>query len=71
LDRAGSLQSPVLLLCGGADRIISVKTSQQWFDRLRGEKRSVLFPDCYHELHHEPVRDEVLRLIREWTFADD
>ena len=70
VERAASLRTPTLLLCGAAARVVSVEAAQRWFDRLRCEKRRVLFPDCYHELHHEPVRDEVVRLIRDWTLAD-
>ena len=64
--RAHTLQLPVLLLCGTADRIISVPQAQRWFDRLTCEKRSVIFPDAYHELHHETVRAEAARLVLEW-----
>lgn len=70
VERAASLRPPTLLLCGDADRVVSVEAAQRWFERLRCEKRRVLFPGCYHELHHEPVRDEVLRLVRDWTLAD-
>ena len=65
--RAGELQVPVLLLCGSADRIVSVEAAQRWFGLLRGERRCVVFPDAYHELHHETVRDDVLRLIGDWA----
>jgi len=34
------------------------------------EKRNVVFPDCYHELHHERIRDEALRLVCDWVSAD-
>jgi alpha-beta hydrolase superfamily lysophospholipase len=66
-ERVSMLRVPLLMLCGSADRVISVETAQRWFDRLGCEKRSVTFPACYHELHHEAVRGEVLRLIRDWT----
>ena len=66
---AGALRVPVLLLCGAEDRIISVAEARRWFDQLTCEKRLVMFPHCYHELHHEPVRDEVLQLVREWVLS--
>ena len=65
--RAPVLRTPVLFLCGTEDRIVSVAAAQRWFDRLAGEKRRVIFSGCYHELHHEAVRDDVLRLVRGWT----
>lgn len=67
--RAASISVPTLLLYGTGDRIVSIAEAQRWFDRLTCEKRCVAFPESYHELHHEPVRGEVLRLIREWILA--
>ncbi len=67
--RAAELQKPVLLLCGSEDRIISVPTALRWFEQLRCEKRKVVFPGCFHELHHEAVRPELIRLIEAWTVA--
>lgn len=65
-----SLHVPTLLLCAMADRIVSLAAARLWFSRLPGEKRRVDFPDCYHELHHEPVRDEVARLVTDWMLQD-
>jgi alpha-beta hydrolase superfamily lysophospholipase len=67
MARAGDLKVPVFLMCGGEDRIVSVALAEQWFRGLRCQKRFIKFPGCYHELHHEPVREEVFRLIVEWT----
>ncbi len=64
--RAETLRVPLLLLCGASDRIISVEAARRWFDRVRCEKASVVFPECYHELHHEAVRGEVVRRAAEW-----
>lgn len=68
--QAEALRTPILLLTGASDRIISVAAAQRWFNRLVCDKRQVVFPDCYHELHHEAVRAEVLQLVREWVLAD-
>ena len=65
--RASECQTPTLLLCGAEDRIISVAAAQRWFEQLTCEKRMVMFPGCYHELHHEPVRQEVFQLVRDWV----
>lgn len=67
--RAETLQIPVLLLCGTADRIISVEAARRWLALVRCEKRHIDFPDAYHELHHETVQSDVVQLIREWTLA--
>ncbi len=68
-EHASIIEVPTLLLCGGADRIISVEAARRWCERLRCEKRYVEFPGAYHELHHETVRDEALQLVREWTLG--
>ena len=67
---ARGVQVPALLLCGGEDRIISLAAARLWYSRLAGEKRRVEFPGCFHELHHEPVRDEVVRLVADWVTRD-
>ena len=70
MARAAGLSIPTLLLYGTEDRIVSIELALRWFERLRCDKRRVEFPGAYHELHHEPVRAEVLRLIQEWTFTN-
>ena len=67
LAGAAAVRAPILLLCGAQDRIVAVEAAQRWWDRLSCEKRRVTFPDCYHELHHEAVQEEVLRLTLNWT----
>lgn len=67
LAQAGRLRVPVLLVQGGADRIISAERVTRWFDALECEKQRVIFPDGSHELHHEPVRFELARLIGDWV----
>jgi len=69
LAHADTIRVPTLLLYGTDDRIISVDTARRWFERLTCEKRCVAFPGCYHELHHEPARDTVLRLVCDWALG--
>jgi alpha-beta hydrolase superfamily lysophospholipase len=66
LQRADEIGVPTLLLYGEGDRIVSTKVAQQWFEALQCPKHMVGFPASYHELHHEAVRGDVLRLVREW-----
>lgn len=70
VQQAAALQIPLLLLCGGDDHIISLAHAQQWAARVRCEKRVVIFPGMYHELHHEAVSEEALRLIADWSLTD-
>jgi alpha-beta hydrolase superfamily lysophospholipase len=66
---AEALETPVLLAYGGADRIISTRVAQQWFDRVRCPKQVHRFDGAFHELHHEPVREELYGLIEAWIRA--
>ena len=68
--RPAEVQASVLLLCGAEDRIVSVEAAKRWFVGLTSQKRSVVFPGCFHELHHEPVRDEIVQLVADWVFAE-
>ena len=70
LAQSADVHPAVLLLCGAADRIVSIEAARRWFDGLTGEKRSVVFPGRFHELHHEPVLDEVVRLVAEWVLSE-
>jgi len=67
LARAATVRQPVLLLCGGEDRIVSVEAAERWLARVPGPTRCVKFPHAYHELHHEDVNGDVLRLVSEWV----
>lgn len=69
LQRAGEVRMPVLLLCGAEDRIVSLAAAQRWYDQLTCEKQEVVFPGCYHELHFEAVREDVVRLVAEWAMS--
>lgn len=68
-SQAKALRRPVLLLCGAEDRIISVAAAQRWYDQLTCEKRQVVFPACYHELHFEPVRGDVIERVAAWALG--
>ena len=65
--RAAGIQSPTLVLYGEADHIVSVDAVRRWADRLTCQKRVMAFPDMRHELHHEAVREDVLKIVREWV----
>jgi alpha-beta hydrolase superfamily lysophospholipase len=70
LAQAAAIRPPIMLLCGTGDRIISVTHALRWYERLTCQKQVRTFPDSYHELHHEAVRDEVITCVRDWTLAD-
>ena len=69
LDGTAAVRRPVLMLTGGGDRIVSLEAAHRWFDRVAGEKERAVFPDAYHELHHEPAREDVIRLVGDWVLG--
>lgn len=60
---------PTLALLAGQDRIISLEAAQRWYGRLSGEKSLRIFHEAYHELHHEPVRDQTIDATARWVLA--
>lgn len=68
-QQANRLRLPTLMLWGEADRVVSVPACEQFYGALSCEKRSKTFPGCFHELHHESVRDEALQELVQWVVA--
>ena len=67
IERTPTLRVPVLLLYGSQDHIISLEAARRWFDLVPSEKQVIVFPESYHELHHESARAEVLQRVAAWT----
>lgn len=61
------ITQPTLLLYGTEDRVVDVGYAQRWFDSLSCKKQCRIFPGAFHELHHEPVRGEVLEAVASWV----
>jgi acylglycerol lipase len=58
IDHAHEFPIPLLMMQGSADRIVSLSlTSKITFKEWEG---------CYHELHNEPEKQEVLKFIADW-----
>ena len=62
-ESAGSIKAPVLMLLGGADPVIDLKTARQCYEKLGGPDKSLI---VYPEMLHEPLNE----LGREQVFAD-
>jgi len=69
LKEAPKIKIPTLILLGGDDKIIDLKTTQQFFERIgtNPEKKHLqIFPGFSHEILNEKERDEPLNYLREW-----
>ena len=64
---ANKLQVPLLMLHGGADRVIPLTSSQIFFKRSTiADKKMHEYPDSYHGLHNDLNYQEVLADIEYW-----
>jgi alpha-beta hydrolase superfamily lysophospholipase len=69
LQHAGELKVPLLLLHGDSDQITSFGASQR-FARSAGPLVTFRgWPGGFHELHNEPERVQVLKVITDWLGA--
>jgi alpha-beta hydrolase superfamily lysophospholipase len=58
---------PVLVLHGGADRMVAPEGSRQFVGRMRqADRRLIEYPDAYHALLADLDRERVLADICEW-----
>jgi acylglycerol lipase len=66
LEHAGDLSLPLLLMHGGADRLISVQASKEFADRAGDLCTLKVWEGLYHEIHNEPEQESVLATMVEW-----
>jgi alpha-beta hydrolase superfamily lysophospholipase len=70
LADAGRITKPILITHGDADRLAASSGSQQLDELVGSSDRTLrIWPGAYHELHHEPEREEVLQTIITWMKA--
>jgi alpha-beta hydrolase superfamily lysophospholipase len=65
LKNGSKIKIPTLLMHGNADTITSHKTTSE-LSRKIPNATYVEWEGCYHELHHEDVRDKVFSSILDW-----
>lgn len=64
---AASLRLPVLLLHGGADRMVPPEGTRAFFARLKGDDHALIeYPDAYHALVADSDSDRVLSDLGAW-----
>ena len=61
------IQTPLLVLAGGEDRIAFVEDTRAVLDIIQApDKKFILYPTLRHELINEPERERVLEDINSW-----
>jgi alpha-beta hydrolase superfamily lysophospholipase len=64
-----AIRLPVLFLHGESDPLNTAGGTREYFERIASpDKRLVVYPDCLHEPHNEPLlRDLVVRDVARWV----
>lgn len=67
LEHAGEFPTPLLLMQGAGDRIVSVTYNSLFAKAAPPEKITFkLWEGLYHEVHNEPEQQEVLKYVIKW-----
>lgn len=66
LEHAAELELPLLLMHGKADNIAYPSGSIDFAAPIDEKCTLILWDDAFHELHNEPEREEVLKVIISW-----
>ncbi len=67
IENASKLNTPLLIVHGTGDRLISHKASEEFAKNTQGKATLKLFENGYHELHHDRCKEEMLETILNWT----
>jgi len=66
----GSITLPVLILQGGADRIVDPAGAQQFYAAVTSPDKTLkVYPGLYHEVYNEPEHEQVLADVEAWLEA--
>ncbi|KEO72065.1 alpha/beta hydrolase [Anditalea andensis] len=65
--KAHKFTLPVLILHGSDDKLTNPKGSEAFFEAISSpDKTLISYPGLYHELHHEPKKNEVVSDLISW-----
>lgn len=66
-EHYSSFNFPALILCGSADKLADPQGSQWMYDEISSADKTLEILDgLYHEILHEPEKNEVIGKIIEW-----
>ncbi len=66
-ERFDQIKLPLLALHGSADRLTMPNGTEKLYKEAASEDKTLyFFEGLYHELIHEPERDEVIEMIAKW-----
>lgn len=70
IEHAGELQLPLLLMQGTKDMLVNPEATAQFAARAGKNVTYIEYPGYYHELHNEPEKQEVLKVIGDWILEN-
>jgi alpha-beta hydrolase superfamily lysophospholipase len=69
LDHAAEFTRPLLIYCGGKDRLVSPDACREFAAKVKADCTIKIWEGLYHETHNEPEKMEVLAFVTEWMKA--
>jgi len=66
LEHASEFSLPLLLMHGGADKIISVEAGREFTSKITENCTLKIWDELYHEIHNEPEKEEVFKFLINW-----
>ena len=69
LEHAAEFPLPLLLMHGTADRLTSAEASRQFGEVGRKQVTLKLWDGWYHEIHNEPEKAQVFKVMTDWLDA--
>lgn len=65
-EHAQTFSLPLLLMHGGADQLTCAQASREFAARAGQRCTLKIWENCYHELHHEPEKEQVFNELLRW-----
>jgi alpha-beta hydrolase superfamily lysophospholipase len=69
IEHAAEFPIPLLLMQGTADRLVNPAATAEFAAKLKGDFTYKTWPGFYHELHNEPEKEEVFKVMLDWLAA--
>ncbi len=67
---AGAITLPLLILQGGADKLVSPEGAQELYQAAGSKDKTLkVYPGLYHEIYNEPEHEQVLHDVETWLEA--
>ena len=67
---ANRITLPVLILQGGADRLVDPSGAQMLYENVASsDKNLIVYEGFFHEVFNEPQHDRVLSDVEQWLAA--